>query len=534
MATDAIKQRLLALEPAIKKICDVAGAPSISYGVTRNGEVIHRGSYGFKDVQACTPTTPDAVYLIGTMAKALTASAVGILVDEGRLSWSTRIKDILPEFRSQSATVTENLTVVDLLSHRTGLARSNLWWQGADGVLFLNKSDLLPFYASLEPTGDFRASWAYSNWGYAVVGSVVEKLTGMEFGQYLEEALFRPLGMKNTSLAPLLLEDPRLAKPYSAMDDASPHPMPMPPVNGNTIMAPAMGGHSSSEDLSIYSNALLQAYKNEREGVKSGVLRHATMQLSGHISTAHAMLEKSYAFGFYRTQLPNTVLGMGWNSIYVDKMPTLIPKGHAGPVIAHGGSLPGYHVAMALVPELDSSVVVCTNSIALGDVSGWVSLAVLEALIETPHPSDFVDLATRAARSNAESVVRFRRQLESQKQSGEVSHKALASYTGCYRHPSRDWNIHIRPQGGQLEVLFQGLESQAWRLHHYESDTFLWLADREEQARRGRMTTYPLVPSHFKLAFQENAVGQIDRLVWTHEAGVPPDQQCFFRDVRAT
>ncbi|TRX89229.1 hypothetical protein FHL15_009927 [Xylaria flabelliformis] len=525
MATDPIKERLLALDPAIRKICDVAGAPGVSYGVTRNGEVIHRGNYGFKDVQALTPTTSDTVYLIGTMAKALTASAVGILVDEGRLSWSTRIKDILPDFRSQSATITENLTIVDLLSHRTGLARSNLWWQGADGALFLNKSDLLPFYASLEPTGDFRASWAYSNWGYAVVGSVVEKLTGIGFGQYLEEALFRPLGMKNTSFAPLPLDDPRLAKPYAAMDDASPHPMPMPPVNDNTIMTSAMGGHSSAEDLLIYSNALLQAYKNEKKGAKSEVLRYATMQLSGHISTAHSILEKSYAFGFYRTQLPNTILGMGWNSIYVEKMPTLVPRGHAGPVIAHGGSLPGYHVAMALVPELDSSVVVCTNSIALGDVSGWVSLAVLEALIENPRPSNFVDLATRAARSNAESVVRFRRQLESQKRSKDNSHKALASYTGRYRHPSRNWTIHIRIQSSQLEVLFQGLESQAWRLHHYESNTFLWLADREEQARRGRMTTYPLVPSHFKLTFQENSVGQIDRLIWAHETGVPLDQQ---------
>ncbi|KAF6828960.1 hypothetical protein CPLU01_08190 [Colletotrichum plurivorum] len=199
---------------------------------------------------------------------------------------------------------------------------------------------------------------------------VIETLSGMSFGRFLEEKLLRPLGMSHTSFdaLPGQTDEPGLAKPYAAMDDASAHLMPFPPVHDGTIMAPAMGGRSSADDLLRYSMALLAARCDEASGKKADVIRHAVKQLSGHIFTAPGTLEKSYAFGFYRTQLPNTVLGMGWNSIYVDRMPTLIPRGHAGPVIAHGGSLPGHHVAMALLPELDSSVVVCTNSIAPGDV----------------------------------------------------------------------------------------------------------------------------------------------------------------------
>ncbi|KAI1324631.1 putative D-aminoacylase [Xylariaceae sp. FL0255] len=534
MALSTITEQLKALEPAIEKICAVAGAPSISLAVSQNNQVIHRFNHGFADVDSQKPAGSDTLYLIGTMAKALTASAIGILVDEGKLKWTTLIKDILPNFKTQSATVTDNLTIVDLLSHRTGLARSNLWWQGADGALFLDKSELLSFYSTLEPTSAFRAAWAYSNWGYAVVGAVIEELTGMSFGQYLEEKLFRPLGMNDTSFAPISIDHAKLAKPYAAMDDASPHLMPMPPINDQTIMAPAMGGYSSSDDLLAYSMALLNAYQDEKKGVKptSGVIRNATMQLTSHISTTQTMLEKSYAFGFYRTQLPNTILGMGWNSLYVDKMPMLTPKTHAGPVLAHGGSLPGYHVAMALIPELDCSVVVCTNSIALGDVSGWVTQAILEVLIEDPNPSDFVGLATRAARSNAENVVRFQKMLESQKTSA-ASARPLEGYIGRYRHSKRNWILEIRPSkgGDGLEVLFQGQESQAWTLHHYEADTFTWLAGREEQAQRGRMVTYPLVASHFKLMFQgASPSGDIDRIVWAHEAGVPAADQCFFRE----
>lgn len=531
-----LEARLASLEPDIKQICAVAGTPGISLGVIHRGGVIHRANYGFADVEAQTPTTSKTVYPIGTMAKALTASAVGILVAEGKLQWTTPIRDILPLIETQSPLVTQNLNVVDLLSHRSGLARSNMWWQGAEGALLLAKSDLLAFYSKLEPTGNFRADWAYSNWGYAIVGEVIEKLSGMTYGSYVTEKLLRPLGMDSTAFDKTPSTDLNLAKSYAAMDNASPHPMPFPPVHDGTIMAPAMGGRSSLDDLLIYASALLQAFRSEA-GIEKGdndtkppVIRNALKQLSGHIFTTHTLLEKSYAFGFYRTQLPNTVLGMGWNSIYVREMPTLVPAGHAGPLLAHGGSLPGYHVAVALLPDLNSGVVVCTNSIALGDVSGWVSLAVLEALIDAPRPSDFVRLATEAARSNAGNVVRLRTMLDNQRKSTKLP-RSLDQYVGRYKHPTHDWFLDVEmDKEGRLQVLFKGLKSQCWNLNYYEDDTFLWLADREEQAKRGRMTTYPLVANHFKLIFQTSEAGQINRVCWPHEAGLSWQEQCFLKE----
>ncbi|KAM3539820.1 hypothetical protein ARSEF1564_007261 [Beauveria bassiana] len=534
-STRSIQQRLDALEPVIKRICAVAGTPGISIGISRNGQVAHRASYGLADIEAKSPATSKTVYPIGTMAKALTASAVGILVHEGKLQWNTPIREILPGFQTRSAAVTSHLNVVDLLSHRAGLARSNFWWQGVEGKLLLEKSQLLDFYSKLEPTGSFRADWAYSNWGYALVGEVIEAVSGMSYGDFMEQKLLRPLGMNDATFGSISPSDPNLAKPYSIMDDGSTHLMPLPPVHSDTIMAPAMGGRSSADDLLTYSMALLQAYKSESGRAadygRSPVLRHALMQLSGHIFTGRSMFEKSYAFGFYRSQLPSTVLGMGWNSIYVKEMPVLVPGPgvSSGPVIAHGGSLPGYHVAMALLPELDSSVVVCTNSIALGDVSGWVSMAVLEALMETPQPSDYVKLATEAARASVGNVSRLQHTLQQQK-TLDSPHKALGEYVGRYKHATMDWFIDVRLRADrQLEVVFMGLDSQAWAMEYYEADTFLWLASRGEQARRGRMTTYPLVANHFKLEFMADAQGQIDRLCWAHEVGLPLSQQCFLK-----
>ena len=82
-------------------------------------------------------------------------------------------------------------------------------------------------------------------------------------------------------------------------------------------------------------------------------------------------------------------------------------------------------------------------------------------------------------------------------------------------------------------MAFQGLDSQAWALSHYEHDTFLWLASREEQAKRGRMVTYPLSADHFKLTFQadDGGDGAINRILWKHEAGAPVDEGYFWKNL---
>lgn len=454
---------------------------------------------------------------------------------QGKLKWDTPIKDILPDFRSASKTVQDNLNVVDLLAQRSGLARSNYWWQGAEGVLFLDKQDALGFYSKFPPTANFRQDWGYSNWGYAILGAVIEKLSGQSFADYVAQTVLEPLELSHTTFKPRQTDHTRLnvAKPYAAMDDASPYLMPPPPVSDETIMGQAMGGSSTAADLLKYSIALLASHRYETAAKKEGsepILKGGRMHLAGHIFTSPSILEKSYAFGFYRSQLPSTVLGMGWNSLYVEQMPKLTPRGHAGPVLAHGGSLPGYHSSVALLPELEASVVVCTNSIALGDVSGWASLAVLEALIDAPNPSDYVALATEAARNAIRNVDDLRISLDAAART-MTAPKPVEQYVGEYINETHsNWSIRVQENGeGGLDVLFQGLKSQRWSLTHYDGDTFLWLVGREEQAKRGRMVTYPLIANHFKLIFQADGEGKVDRVYWPHEANMTAEEQNFVK-----
>jgi CubicO group peptidase (beta-lactamase class C family) len=470
-AKDSIVSRLKDVErilPTLQKIC---GVPGVSLGVAYKEEIIFTANIGHRDLQLSTEPNSDTVYPVGTLTKTFTAAAIGILVYKGQLKWDTLVRDVLPQFRSLDVTVSHKLTVLDLLCHRGGLARSNHWWQGAGGVLLQEKSRTIPFYSTLEPVGSFRASWAYSNWGYAILGEIIKRASGMSYGDFLAEKVFKPLHLDRTTTAdPVANAGPNIAKPYAALDDGSLCPLPQPPVHGGSIMAPAMGISSSINDLLKYSVGLLQAQRVEsNEGnIDDIILHNATTHLAGHIFTAKTMTEKSYACGYYRNQLPGTVMGMGWNSLYVKNLPMLTPRDHCGPLICHGGCLPGYHSALALLPQIDAAIVVCTNSIGLGDASGWISMALIEALIDTPSPNDIIRYATEAAVGHANSVPTLMKELE---EARTVSgRRDLSQYIGRYTDAERDWVIDVRAkEPGQLEVLFQGLESQAWPLNHYEA-----------------------------------------------------------------
>ncbi|GIC93069.1 serine hydrolase domain-containing protein [Aspergillus udagawae] len=444
-----------------------------------------------RDLQTSAKPDSDTVYPVGTLAKTFTAGALGILVHEGQLKWDTLVRDVLPQSRSRDVTVSHNLTVLDLLCHRGGLARSNHWWQGAGGVLLQEKS-------------------------YAILGEIIEQARGLSYRDPLVEKIFKPLQLDRTTTAdPVATAWPNIAKPYAALDDGSLYPLPQPPVHGDTIIVPAMGISSSVNDLLKYSVGLLRAHRVESTAgnIDDIILHNATTHLAEHIFTAET--------------LPSTVMGMGWNSLYVEKMPVLTPRGHCGQLICHGGSIPGYHSALALLPQIDAAIVVCTNSTGLGDSSGWISMALIEALVDTPSANDFIRYATEAANGHFSSVPALMKKLEEARTSSVP--RDLSQYIGRYIDTERDWVIDVRAkEPGQLEVFFQGLESQAWPLNHYEREMFLWITPRDTQAKRARMTTYSQ-GDIFKLVFM-GSDDSIDRVCWLQEPGLFMDKQCFMKE----
>ncbi len=213
-------------------------------------------------------------------------------------------------------------------------------------------------------------------------------------------------------------------------------------------MASAQAIQSTVNDLLKYTRGLLYGYhdqlKNGASSTPGMVLKHVVKQLSEHVSCgAPSMPQKAYCLGLYRHQLPNTLDGLGCNTMFVREMPILTPGNDTRLVLSHHGSLAGYSTFMALLPELDCSIAVLVNSIGLGDPAGWVYQLIIEALIDTPRPNDYSKLAKEAAQNHASSVANIAEVLENKKRDKVVS-KPLLHYTGKYLDLAQDFFVEVK------------------------------------------------------------------------------------------
>ena len=156
-------ERLRKLDLTITEICKISGTPGLSYGVLHEGQVLHTGNYGFSDIENQVHSTSDTVYHIGSLTKAFTAAAMGILVEDGKIAWDTLVHDIMGDFHFSDAALTQEMSVLDVLSHRMGLQRSNQMWYGSDNTLLLVKSQILPHVQYLRAVKPFRSTMHYNN-----------------------------------------------------------------------------------------------------------------------------------------------------------------------------------------------------------------------------------------------------------------------------------------------------------------------------------------------------------------------------------
>lgn len=143
------------------------------------------------------PIDENTVFQIGSVSKSFTATVMAELVDEGLLKWSDTVKNILPDFKYYDPWVTENMQVIDIMTHRSGLA-------GQAGTYFPNigydREDMYKMLALVKPTYSFRGDYEYNNTTFVIASKIIEKLTGKSWEENVKERIFDKLGMKNSSL----------------------------------------------------------------------------------------------------------------------------------------------------------------------------------------------------------------------------------------------------------------------------------------------------------------------------------------------
>jgi len=152
--------------------------PGLAVAVIQDGKVIFTKGYGYRDVDKKLRVTPQTLFAIGSITKSFTVTAMGMLVDDGKLDWDAPVRNYLPGFKLYDPVASERMTPRDLITHRSGLPRHDLVWYSSN----FTRADMVRRLQYLEPSKDFRSAYQYNNLMFMTAGYLVGQVAGATWG----------------------------------------------------------------------------------------------------------------------------------------------------------------------------------------------------------------------------------------------------------------------------------------------------------------------------------------------------------------
>ena len=192
------------------------GTVGLAISVVKDGRLVFAKGYGVRELGKPDAVDSATLFAIGSTTKAMTAAAIGMLVDDGKVRWDDPVTNYLPGFQLHDPWATREITVRDLLTHRAGLPNADYLWYGAAN----STAEILRRVRFIEPAYSPRSSFIYQNVMYAAAGQVIANASGMSWEDFVRTRIFAPLHMDRT--VPLLSRAesaPNVASPHDRIDD---------------------------------------------------------------------------------------------------------------------------------------------------------------------------------------------------------------------------------------------------------------------------------------------------------------------------
>jgi CubicO group peptidase (beta-lactamase class C family) len=189
------------VDAAVESYRKAQKIPGVSLAVCRDGKVVKATGYGLGNVEWNDAVTPQTIFQTGSVGKQFTAMAVMMLVEGGKIGLDDKLSKYVPE----SPAIWRGVTIRNLLTHTSGISdyggEEDLM---AKGVINFRKDyteeELIPAFAKMKMDFHPGEKWGYSNTGYVLLGIVIHRVTGEFYGDFLQERIFRPLGMSATRI----------------------------------------------------------------------------------------------------------------------------------------------------------------------------------------------------------------------------------------------------------------------------------------------------------------------------------------------
>lgn len=435
--------------------------PGAAVAVVSGEGVLLAKGYGTREPDAPRPVSEQTLFALASTTKAFSAASLAMLVDQGKLRWDDLVVKHLPWFRVKDPQVSMEMTIRDLLSHRTGVRDS-----GSLEAAY-PEPELFVRMRHLEQRAPFRSEHVYNNLLYRLPAAIVAAVTGQPWESFVRERIFAPLNMRNSQTSARdLASMPDVARMCQVVD-GRPRSFPTRPFE-----------RESSSAGSLYSNAIEMAAwlrLHLGHGVYNGVRLVSQAAMSEmHTPVVFDRLARDAWAGVYSQTLFNAY-ALGWH--------VRDHRGHL--VIEHGGRNNGMSAHVGFLPREQLGVAVLSN---LGTSSPGFPDAVAYRLYDLYLRQPEVDWSRRAL--EARTATQVAPKDEPPRTSGTRPSLTPDSYAGSYEDDMYGL-VRVEVAGGELMLHWFGRPGVLAKLEHWHFDTFrlLW---NDNGFRLPRFATFSL------------------------------------------
>jgi CubicO group peptidase (beta-lactamase class C family) len=437
------------IDSLVNKTLRTFNVPGIAVGIVKDGKLIHAKGYGVRSIKTNAKVDEHTLFGIASNSKAFTAAALGILVDEKKITWDTKVTDVISDFRLYDPFVTQEFTIRDLLTHRSGLglgAGDLMIWPDSSSV---TKPQLIHNLRYLKPVSSFRSKYDYDNLLYIVAGDIVTRVSGMSYEDFVESRLIKPLGMTETAASWY-----RLKNKNNIIDGHAPVGDKLATVGLSfTEVANAAGGiYSNVTDMSKWVMAQIDGgqYGNNKSLFSAEV--HEEMWTPQTLIKMRSPYNTH--FGSY---------GLGWFLTDVN--------GYFQ--ASHTGGLAGIVTQVTVLPELKLGIIVLTNQ-----QSGAAFTAITNSIKDGYFGIKGKDRIKQLNDSRLKNEAEAREITEkvwkeiAEQQKGSAGKAILKGIEGQYKDP---WfgQVTIASKNGALYYQSANSPKLQGRMYFFKGNTFI-------------------------------------------------------------
>lgn len=440
------------IDSLVQKSMSTFDVPGMAVAVLKDGKIYHKNTYGVRSISTNNKVNENTLFGVASNTKAFTTAAIAQLVDQGKLTWDTKVIDIIPEFQLYDAYVTREFTLRDLVTHRSGLGLG-----AGDLMVFpaantTTKEEMIHNLRYLKPVSSFRSKYDYDNLLYIVAGEAVARVSGQSFDDYIIEHFFKPLQMKRSFLA-----IPEIKADDNRIDGHAPINGTL-EITGDTftqISTPAAGIFASINDMSTWVQALLNEGKYGEKLTDSLFSKKALQEMWSPQTLIRS------GKGPYNTHF--SAYGLGW----------FLSDVNGYFQVTHTGGLTGIVSQVTLLPEMDLGIIVLTNQQS-GAAFNAITNSIKDAYFDIKNKDRIKQYNERrlAGKKEEDSVISaVERNIKAQLKS-KAPQPNPADYTGIYKD---NWfgNVAITNQKGQLHFRAEKSPDLTGTMTFYKGTTYV-------------------------------------------------------------